>query len=148
MSTGNEPGYTPPDVSLIGDEHVRRYEESNGEIGHEWNGATCLVLTTKGRKTGLERRFALIYALDGDDYVIVASKGGSPTHPGWYLNVEANPEVVVQVKHRKFPAVARTAKGRERARLWQVVNRGWPNYDAYAARTSREIPVVVLHPIE
>ena len=142
----SEPGYTPPDITLLGDEHVRRYEETGGEVGHEWNGATCLVLTTKGRKTGRERKFALIYGRDGDDYIVVASKGGAPTHPEWYLNIEANPEVTVQVKDRRFPAVARTATGGERARLWQVVNKVWPNYDVYATRTAREIPVVVLHP--
>ena len=142
----SEPGYMPPDTSLVGDEHVRRYEESDGEVGHEWNGATCLVLSTKGRKTGQERKFALIYARDGDDYVVVASKGGAPAHPGWYLNIQANPDVMVQVKGRRFPAVARTSSGEERARLWRVVNEVWPNYDVYATRTTREIPVVVLHP--
>ncbi|HZQ58209.1 MAG TPA: nitroreductase family deazaflavin-dependent oxidoreductase [Acidimicrobiales bacterium] len=142
----SEPRYTRPDTSLLGDEHVRRYEETDGEVGHEWNGATCLVLTTKGRRTGQDRKFALIYASDGGDYVVVASKGGAPEHPGWYRNVEANPEVMVQVKANRFPAVARTATGDERARLWGVVNAVWPNYDVYATRTTREIPVVVLHP--
>jgi len=146
MSTGAEPGYTRPDTSLLGDEHIRRYEETNGEIGHEWNGATCLVLTVTGRKTGQPRKFALIYAADGDDFVVVASKGGAPNHPGWYLNVQANPDVTVQVKDRKFPAVAHTATGEERTRLWGVVNQVWPNYDVYATRTTREIPVVVLQP--
>jgi len=142
----SEPRYTRPDTSLLGDEHVRRYEETDGEVGHEWNGATCLVLTTKGRRTGQDRKFALIYARDGDDYVVVASKGGAPDHPGWYRNVEANPEVMVQVKGNRFPAVARTATGDDRARLWGVVNAVWPNSDVYATRTTREIPVVVLHP--
>jgi deazaflavin-dependent oxidoreductase (nitroreductase family) len=142
----SEPGYTRPDLSMFGDEHVRRYEETDGEVGYEWNGASCLVLTTKGRKTGNDRKFALIFARDGDDYIVVASKGGAPAHPGWYLNVEADPDVMVQVKGRRFPAVARTATGEERARLWEVVNTVWPNYNVYATRTTREIPVVVLHP--
>src|SRR5207248_10067842 len=117
MSNSNEPGYKAPDISLLGEEHIRRYEETNGEVGHEWNGATCLVLTARGRKTGQDRKFALIYARDGDDYVVVASKGGAPTHPGWYLNVEANPDLTVQVKDKRFPAVAHTATGEERDRL-------------------------------
>jgi deazaflavin-dependent oxidoreductase (nitroreductase family) len=146
MSTGGEPGYTAPDISLMADEHIRRYEETDGEVGYLWNGATCLVLTAKGRKTGQERKFALIFASDGDDCVVVASKGGAPNHPGWYLNVDANPAVTVQVKGRKFAAVAHTATGEERERLWKRVNEVWPNYDVYATRTSREIPVVVLHP--
>jgi deazaflavin-dependent oxidoreductase (nitroreductase family) len=146
MSTGSEPGYTAPDISLVGDEHVRRYEETNGEVGSEWNGAPALVLTAIGRKTGQPRKFALIYAPDGDDFVVVASRGGAPHHPGWYLNVAANPDVMVQVKDRRFPAVAHTATGEERDRLWRVVNQVWPNYDVYATRTTRQIPVVVLHP--
>ena len=73
---------------------------------------------------------------------------GAPNHPGWYLNVQANPDVTVQVKDRKFPAVAHTATGEERERLWGVVNEVWPNYNVYATRTSRQIPVVVLHPAE
>ena len=143
MST-SEPGYTAPDISLLGDEHVRRYEETDGEVGHEWNGATCLVLTATGRKTGQPRKFALIYARDGDDFLVVASLGGAPRHPGWYLNVTANPDVTVQVKGERFAARARTATPEERPRLWEIVNEGWPNYAVYATRTTREIPVVVL----
>jgi len=143
----SEADYRPPDTALLGDEHIRRYEETNGEVGYLWNGATCLVLTTRGRKTGQDRKFALIFARDGDDCVVVASKGGAPTHPGWYLNLEANPEVTIQVAERTFKAVARTATGEERERLWELVNRQWPNYAVYATRTDREIPVVVLHPI-
>jgi deazaflavin-dependent oxidoreductase (nitroreductase family) len=143
MSTSDS-GYTTPDISLLGDEHVRRYEETDGEVGHEWNGATCLVLTTTGRKTGLPRKFALIYAEDGDDYLVVASMGGAPRHPGWYLNLSANPDVTVQVLGDRFDAHARTATPDERPRLWEIVNQVWPNYDVYATRTTREIPVVVL----
>ena len=142
--SAQEPGYKAPDISLIGNEHVRRYEETDGEVGHEWNGATCLVLTTKGRKTGQDRKFALIYARDGDDYLVVASMGGAPRHPGWYLNLTANPDVTVQVKGDRFAARARTATAEERPLLWEIVNQVWPNYDAYATRTTREIPVVVL----
>src|SRR5262245_11631121 len=142
--SGEGPQYKPPDITLLGDEHVRAYEESDGEVGHEWNGATCLVLTTKGRKTGKDRKFALIYARDGDDYLVVASMGGAPRHPGWYLNLDANPDVTVQVKGERFAARARTATAEERPRVWAIVNEVWPNYDVYATRTTREIPVVVL----
>ena len=141
-----EAGYTPPDTALLGDEHIRRYEETQGEVGYLWNGATCLVLTTKGRKTGQDRKFALIFARDGDDFIVVASKGGAPSHPGWYLNLQASPEATVQVADRTFKAEARTAMGQERERLWELVNQQWPNYAVYATRTEREIPVVVLHP--
>lgn len=141
----SEPEYTPPaDLSLVGDEHVRRYEETGGEVGYLWNGATCLVLTTTGARSGLARKAALICGFDGDACVVVASMGGAPLHPAWYHNLVAHPNVVVQVRDEVFPAVARTAQGDERERLWALMNDIWPNYETYAARTSRTIPVVVL----
>ena len=130
---------------LYGDEHIRRYEETDGEVGHDWEGgAPCLVLTTKGRKSGEDRKFALIYRKVGDQYVIVASKGGDPKHPGWYLNLQASPEVKVQVKGDKFTAKARTATEDERASLWPKMVEVWPAYDQYQTKTDREIPVVIL----
>jgi deazaflavin-dependent oxidoreductase (nitroreductase family) len=139
-----EPGYTSPDLSLFGDEHVRRYEETDGEEGYLWNGATILVLTTTGRKSGEPRKFALIYDSRGDDLVVVASKGGAPDHPGWYKNLLAHPDASVQVRGERFAVRARTAEGAERDELWRLMNRSWPNYDTYATRTDRVIPVVVL----
>jgi proline iminopeptidase len=133
-----------PDISLFGDAHIQRYRETNGAEGHIWNGAPCLVLTTKGRKSGEDRSFALIYGVDGDDVLLVASKGGAPDDPGWYRNLVAEPRVQVQVLADKFTAVARTAEGSERDRLWAIMAKVWPNYDAYAERTDRTIPVVVL----
>ncbi|MGP3954073.1 nitroreductase family deazaflavin-dependent oxidoreductase [Streptomyces sp. 7N604] len=130
---------------LFGDEHVRRYEETNGEVGHDWEkGAPILVLTTKGRKTGQDRKFALIYQEVDGDHVIVASKGGAPAHPGWYLNLQQDSEVKVQVKADKFTARARTAAGEERAKLWEKMAAVWPDYNEYRKKTDREIPVVVL----
>jgi proline iminopeptidase len=131
--------------SLFGDAHVRRYRETGGEVGHVWReGSTILLLTTTGRKTGEKRTAPLIYAQDGDHYVIVASKGGAPEHPGWYLNLEKTPEVELQVKGDVFRARARTAEGEERERLWKKANEVWPHYDEYAKKTDRPIPVVVL----
>jgi proline iminopeptidase len=133
------------DDDLFGEEHVRRYRETNGEVGHIWReGSTILLLTTKGRKTGEPRTTPLIYAEDGDHYVIVASKGGAPEHPGWYENLSKSPDVELQVLGDVFPANARTAEGEERERLWQKANTVWPHYDEYATQTDREIPVVVL----
>jgi deazaflavin-dependent oxidoreductase (nitroreductase family) len=135
------------DYSLFGDEHVARYEETDGEVGYLWNGATCLVLRTKGRTTGELRKFPLIYGERGDDFVLVASKGGAPEHPGWYLNLLAHPDdVEVQVKGDVIPVRARTAEGSERAELWNLMLEQWPDYDGYQANTDREIPVVVLDP--
>jgi deazaflavin-dependent oxidoreductase (nitroreductase family) len=130
---------------LFGDEHVRRYEETDGEVGHDWQeGAPTLILTTVGRKSGEDRKFALIYQEHEGDYVIVASKGGADNHPGWYLNLQANPEVKVQVKADKFTARARTANDEERAVLWPKMAKVWPDYDNYQVKTDRKIPVVIL----
>ncbi|HEY6962129.1 MAG TPA: nitroreductase family deazaflavin-dependent oxidoreductase [Gaiellaceae bacterium] len=132
-------------TKLFGEEHVRRYRETGGEVGHIWKeGSTILLLTTKGRKTGSPTTTPLIYAQDGDRYVIVASKGGAPEHPGWYRNIEGDPNVELQVKDDVFPARASTAQGEERERLWRLANTVWPHYDEYQQKTGREIPVVVL----
>jgi deazaflavin-dependent oxidoreductase (nitroreductase family) len=130
---------------LFGQEHVRRYQETDGAEGHIWReGSTILLLTTTGRKTGEKTTTPLIYTLDGDDAVIVASKGGAPEHPGWYRNLVKSPEVEVQIEGEKFHARARTAAGQERERLWRQMNEMWPHYAEYQEKTDREIPVVVL----
>lgn len=135
-----------PDFSLFGDEHVRQYEATGGKVGHDWNGTSCLVLRTRGRKTGQVRKFPLIYARDGKDFVIVASKGGAPEHPGWYRNLLAHPDVEIQVRGDVTPVRARTATPAEKARVWPLMTAQWPDYDAYQKKTPREIPVVLLSP--
>lgn len=130
---------------LFGDEHVRSYLETDGKIGFRWKeDAPIAILFTKGRRTGLERTVPLIFGRDGDDIVVVASKGGAPEHPGWFENLAKTPEVGVQIEGDRFRARARIAEGEERERLWELMNEIWPHYDEYAARTEREIPVVVL----
>ena len=132
-------------TKLFGEEHVERYRETGGEVGHIWKeGSTILLLTTTGRKSGEPRTTPLIYAQDGDAYVIVASKGGAPDHPGWYKNLRKTPEVGVQIKGETFRARARDAEGEERERLWRMMNGVWRHYDEYQTKTDREIPVVVL----
>jgi deazaflavin-dependent oxidoreductase (nitroreductase family) len=132
-------------VDLFGDEHVRRYRETDGEVGYLWReGSTVLLLTVAGRRTGREITKPLIFGRDGDRYVIVASRGGAPKHPDWYLNLVAEPEVGVQVKGDRFRARAHTVEGEERERLWHLMNGIWPHYDEYQAKTDRRIPVVVL----
>ncbi len=142
----NEPSYKAPDLSLLGAEHVRRYQETNGEVGYLWNGVPTLLLTTTGRRTGLARTIAIIFGRDGDDYLLVASKGGAPQHPEWYLNLTAKPEAQIQVRGERLAVVARTATDDEKPRLWSVMTELWPNYDVYQTRTERVIPVVVLSP--
>ncbi len=130
---------------LFGPKHIERYLATDGEEGHDWeNGTTVLLLTTKGRKSGEPRVAPLIYRQRGDDYVIVASKGGAPQSPAWYHNIEADPEVEVQVKGDRFPVRARTASGQEREELWRLMTEVWPDYDTYQTKTDRQIPVVVL----
>ncbi len=129
----------------FGAEHVRLYQETDGETGHDWReGSTVLLLTTTGRRTGNESTTPLIYQLDGGNAVIVASKGGTPENPGWFENLAKSPEVGVQIKGDEFRAHARVAEGEERERLWELMNEIWPHYEEYQEKTDREIPVVVL----
>jgi deazaflavin-dependent oxidoreductase (nitroreductase family) len=129
---------------LFGDEHVKRYEETDGAEGHEWQGTSTLILTTTGRKSGQQRKSALIYQKFGDEYLVVASKGGADEPPAWYLNLQANPEVQVQVQGEKFTAHARTASAEEKPARWEVMAEAWPAYNDYQQKTSRQIPVVIL----
>ena len=142
----SEPTYRAPDISLLGVEHIKRYRETDGEVGYIWNGVPTLLLTTTGRNSGQPRTSALIYGRDGDDYLVVASMGGAPEHPQWYRNLTANPAAEIQVRSEHIPVVARTADEDEKPRLWGIVTHFWPNYDVYQTRTERVIPVVVLTP--
>ncbi|MEA2220115.1 MAG: hypothetical protein QOJ35_2741 [Solirubrobacteraceae bacterium] len=132
------------DDALFGAEHVRVYRETGGARGYRWRDALILLLTTTGRTSGEPRTTPLIHAVDGDRWVIVASKGGAPDHPGWYQNLQADPHATIQVQADEIPVTARTATGEERARLWGAMNEAWPAYDDYQRKTEREIPVVVL----
>lgn len=134
-------------VMLFGRRHVKAYRESGGEVGHEWQpGVFTLLLTTTGRTSGEPYTTPLIYGGDGPDYVVVASNGGADAHPDWYRNLEANPEVEIQVEDEVMAGTARTAGAEDRSRLWAIMAVIWPDYDNYATRTDREIPVVVITP--
>ena len=126
-------------------DHIKAYVDSNGEQGHDWNGTQVLLLSTKGRKSGDMRRCALIYGNDGDDFVIVASRGGDPNHPLWFLNLVAEPKVTLQIKSEVFPATAtEVTDPAEYERLWQLMLTHWPSYAEYQEKTSRRIPLVRL----
>jgi deazaflavin-dependent oxidoreductase (nitroreductase family) len=129
---------------LFGQEHVDRYLATDGKEGHDWLGTQVLILTTKGRKSGELRTLPLIYGTSGDDYLVVASKGGWHKPPAWYLNLESDPEVEVQVKGDRFKARARDATPEEKPEMWKTMTSEWPAYDDYQRRTERQIPVVVL----
>ncbi|MEV4304817.1 MULTISPECIES: nitroreductase family deazaflavin-dependent oxidoreductase [unclassified Nonomuraea] len=129
---------------LYGKEHVQRYQATDGAEGHDWNNTTVLLLTTKGRNSGKPYTTPLIYQRFGDDYLVVASKGGDPEDPQWYKNLLAHPDVEVQVKGDRFKARARTASEEEKPEMWRTMTRTWPQYDEYQEKTDRRIPVVVL----
>ncbi len=130
-------------------EHIKTYVESNGTEGHIWRGVPTLLLTTLGRRSGVGRRTALIYGRDGDDYVIVASKGGSPTNPLWYENLVLAPEVTVQVGAEIFTCIASTyaehgTAGEHRQKIWDSLVAIWPGFAEYQTKTDRRIPLVRL----
>jgi deazaflavin-dependent oxidoreductase (nitroreductase family) len=132
--------------------HLARYIATDGEDGYLWDASLgggkgmvpTLLLTTIGRKSGRDLTLPLIFGTSGPDYVVVASKGGAPAHPAWYLNLEANPTVKVQVKADKFTARAHTANAQERAVLWPRMLEIYGPYADYQQKTDRQIPVVVL----
>lgn len=132
------------DDKLFGAEHVRVYRETHGARGYHWRGTTILLLTTTGRTSGEARTTPLIHVADGERWVVIASKGGAPEHPGWYKNLEADPQATIMVEAEEIPVTATTVEGDERDRLWSAMTEVWPDYDAYKAKTDREIPVVAF----
>jgi deazaflavin-dependent oxidoreductase (nitroreductase family) len=132
------------DDDLFGSEHVRVYRETGGERGYHWRDTTILLLSTRGRRSGQLRTTPLIHRTDGERWVVVASKGGAPEHPAWFENLQAEPDATIEVKDEEIPVRASVAEGEERARLWSLMSEVWPAYDDYQAKTSRQIPVVVL----
>lgn len=141
---------TDPDTDVVVSpsgwvaDQARTYEESGGTKGTTMQGAPCLLLDYEGRKSGQWRRTVLIYGRDGDDYLIVASKGGADEHPLWYLNLQANPEVRLRVETERFTARAETLSAQDKARVWDSLVELFPPYADYQKKTSRDIPVVRL----
>lgn len=132
------------DDELFGQEHVRAYQETEGERGFHWRGTTILLLTTRGRRSGEPHTTPLIHRTDGDRWVVVASKGGAPADPSWFQNLTAEPNASIQVRDEEIPVRASVAEGAERERLWKLMAEVWPDYDQYQTRTTRVIPVVVF----
>jgi F420H(2)-dependent quinone reductase len=129
--------------------HQQLYERTDGRIGHKMIGVPSLLLRTTGRKTGQQRTSALVYAKDGQDYVLVASNGGSDRPPGWLFNIEARADVEIQVGRKRSPATARivAASDADYSRLWKLVNeRNHGRYDRYQTQTQRPIPLVAVTP--
>jgi deazaflavin-dependent oxidoreductase (nitroreductase family) len=125
--------------------HTLVYRATCGLVGHRFPGAPpMLLLDHVGAKSGRKRTSPLVYVRDGDDLVLVASKGGYPRHPAWFHNLRANPDTTVQVGSERRPVRARMATPEERARLWPHAVATWGGYADYQKRTSREIPLVIL----
>lgn len=127
---------------------LKEYDESDGTSWPTLRGRPLMLLTTKGAKSGVWRRTVLLYGEQGDRVIIVASKGGHPQHPAWYVNLREHPEVYVQVHERRFRAIARTAAPAEKPELWELMAGIWPDYLDYQEKTDRDIPVVILDPVD
>jgi F420H(2)-dependent quinone reductase len=128
------------------EEQVRVYEATDGRERWDLNGQPCVILTTRGRKTGKLRKTPLIRVEHEGTYAVVASLGGAPRHPVWYLNLVADPDVTLRDLGRVMDLRARVATPEERAEWWPRATAVWPDYDEYQARTDREIPIVRLEP--
>ncbi|GAC1438662.1 MAG: deazaflavin-dependent nitroreductase Ddn [Chloroflexota bacterium] len=126
--------------------HRTLYRLTNGRFGHHLGHMPVLLLTTTGRKTGQPRTWPVAYLPAGDALVVIASAGGEPRHPAWYLNLRANPRVSVQLGTKSGSMLARVTEGQERAELWARVVQSYPVFAGYEGKTSRQIPVVVLEP--
>jgi F420H(2)-dependent quinone reductase len=127
--------------------HSSVYRATDGKVAGRMFKSPVLLLNTTGRKSGAERTTPLLYLQDGEDIAIVASNGGARQHPAWYLNLRANPEATVEIGDRKLRVRAEQASPEEKERLWPKLVEMYGSYEDYQRRTEREIPVIVLHPI-
>ena len=128
--------------------HAGVYRATGGKLFGRMGKSPILLLNTVGRKSGRKRTSPLLYVMDGEDFVIIASKGGAPNHPAWYLNLKANPDATVEVGDREVRVRAEEVDSEEKVRLWQKMVEMYPTYDHYQTKTKREIPLLVLHPVE
>lgn len=132
---------------VMGKAHSSVYRASDGRVWGKMFGGPVLLLNTTGRKSGERRTTPLLYVMDGDDFVLIASNGGAPKHPAWYLNLMANPDAMVEIRDREVRVRAEEARPEKKAHLWQKMVEMYSGYDGYQRKTEREIPVVVLHPL-
>ena len=135
-------------MKVIGIAHTSLYKMSGGKLTRNMRGSEVVLLTTKGRKSGKQRTTPLFGLADGENWTVIASQGGHPEHPNWYLNLRDNPEVALQVGSETQQMRAETAEGTERERLWKSMAEMYDGYDEYQKLTTRVIPVVVLKPAE
>src|SRR5690242_5522305 len=120
------------------------YRRTGGRVAGTMKGAPVLLLTTTGRRSGRPWTTPVIYQADGDGWVVIASNGGRPRHPAWWLNLRANPQATIEIGRDTIPVTAQAVTGTDRDRLWRVMTAVYAGYDGYAAKTTRRIPVVRL----
>src|SRR4249920_2675403 len=125
---------------------IEEFRANGGKVGGQFEGAPLLLLHSTGAKSGQARVNPMMYQADGDNFAVFASKAGAPTNPDWYHNLVANPRAAVEVGDRTVNVVARVAEGEDRDRLWSRPKELYPGFADYEAKTSREIPVVILEP--
>jgi deazaflavin-dependent oxidoreductase (nitroreductase family) len=128
--------------------HVAAYRATEGKIGGRLMNSPVLLLLTTGRKSGKERTTPLLFLRDGVNYIMVASNGGTAGDPAWWLNLQKDPEAIVEVGGRTLRVRAEEVKGEEKRRLWTRLVEMYPLYESYQQRTDREIPVILLRPVE
>jgi deazaflavin-dependent oxidoreductase (nitroreductase family) len=133
------------DMKDINKQVIEEFRANGGKAGGMFEGAPLILLTTTGAKSGQPRIAPLVYTTDGDRIVIIASKGGAPTHPDWYHNIVANPDVTVELGTEKFPARAEIAAEPERTRLFNAQADIMPNFYEYQQNTDRTIPVITIN---
>ena len=131
-------------MSDFNEKVINEFRANGGKVAGPFEGASMMLLTTTGAKSGQARTRPVVYTKDGDRFVIIASKAGAPTNPDWFHNLVANPEVTLEVGDERFPARATVTSGEERARLYDAQAALMPRFAEYAQQTTREIPVVVL----
>lgn len=136
-----------PDVDDWNHKIIEEFRANDGRVGGQFEGAPLLLLHHIGAKTGKERVNPVMYQAVGDDYAVFASKAGAPTNPDWYHNLLANPGATIEVGTEKKKVRARVAEGDERERIWTSQKERYPGFADYEAKTSRQIPVVILEPV-
>jgi deazaflavin-dependent oxidoreductase (nitroreductase family) len=129
-------------------EQVQRYEATGGKEGGTLEGKPCVILTTHGRHSGRLRKSPLMRVEHDGRYVVVASLGGAPKHPVWYLNLLADPRVTLQDGEKVMDLRARTATPEEKREWWPRATAAWPPYEEYQTKTDRDIPIVIFEPLE
>ena len=146
--TDRDESYATDEYKSFNENLIEEFRANSGKVGGQFAGAPLLLLTTRGVKSGQPRIAPLAYTKDGDRLVIIASKGGAPTHPDWFHNIRANPEVTVELGTESFPARAAIQDGAERQRLFDQMAAQMPGFADYQKNTTRQLPVIVLERVE